>query len=255
MRVVVFPTAAKAASAAADIVAQVLGDRRHPVLALPTGQTALPFYESLVALHKSGRADFARTTTFNLDEFVGLDRRDSRSYRAFMQRHLFDRVNLPGRRAHLFDGAASNPSAAAARFERQIARAGGFDLAVLGLGRNGHLALNEPARALHARSHLARLRPETRRANAIEFEGRWRDVPTHALTMGMATMLNARSIVLLALGAHKAAVVARALTGPVSTLCPASLLQLHPDVTVCCDRDAAAKLPRSFRPAGRTATS
>ena len=246
MQVRVYSSPGAAARAVARLVADTLQSCPRPVLALPTGQTAVPFYAALVDLHRAGHADFHRTTTFNLDEFVGLARRDPRSYRDFMTRHLFAHVNLPPMRGHLFNGLAVDLAREARRFEQRIALAGGLDLAVLGLGGNGHLALNEPAHVLQAGSHVARLRLDTRRANAREFGGRWQHVPTHALTMGMATMLNARAVVLLALGAHKASVLARALTGPITTRCPASLLQLHPDVSVVCDRAAAGKLPASF---------
>lgn len=255
MRLRVFAAPDEAARAVARLVADVLRTSDHPVLALPTGQTAVPLYASLVQLHRDGDADFSRATTFNLDEFVGLAARYSRSYHGFMTRHLFGHVNLPRAQAHVFNGAAADPVAEARRIERRIERAGGIDLAVLGLGGNGHLALNEPARALQARSHVARLRADTRRANAGEFGGRWREVPSHALTMGMATMLTARAVVLLAIGAHKAAVLARALAGPVETGCPASLLQLHPDLTVVADRTAAASLPAALRRTARATTA
>jgi glucosamine-6-phosphate deaminase len=201
-------------------------------------------YRALVRAYEQGRADFSRATTFNLDEFVGLGKRDPGSYRAFMNALLFDHVNLPTARAHMPDGRARDWRREIVRYERQITRAGGLDLVVLGVGGNGHLGFNEPGPALDAHTHRVALRPETRRANAHLFGGRWKDVPTHALSMGIGTILTATHVVLLATGASKARVVAHALTGPVTTRLPASLLQTHPDVVVVLDRDAARGLPR-----------
>jgi glucosamine-6-phosphate deaminase len=202
-------------------------------------------YRALARAYDRGRADFSQATTFNLDEFEGLGRGDAGSYRSFMERMLFDHVNLPAARAHMLNGRAADWRREVARYERQISRAGGLDLVVLGVGGNGHLGFNEPAEVLEARTHRVTLHPETRRANASLFGGFWRDVPTHALSMGIGTILSARHAVLLATGSSKARVVARALAGPVSTRMPASLLQAHPDVVVVLDREAAAALPRN----------
>jgi glucosamine-6-phosphate deaminase len=160
----------------------------------------------------------------------------------FLRRHLLDRVDVPRARAHGLNGAAKDWRKEAGAYEQAIARAGGLDLAFVGIGRNGHVGFNEPGDRLQARTHCVRLRTETRRDNADAFGGRWRDVPTHALSMGIGTILNARGIVLLAFGARKSAIVARALRGPVTTRVPASLLQLHPNAIVVLDRAAAAKL-------------
>jgi glucosamine-6-phosphate deaminase len=235
-----------------DAVARVLahdvarGLARHPrlVLGLPTGRTPVPLYRELVRLHRAGRADFARATTFNLDEFLGLSAGDPRSYRAFMQRHLFNHVNLPPRRIHFLDGTARDVGRECRRYERAIARAGGIDLQILGLGANGHIGFNEPARALVARTHGTKLRSATRRANAALFGGRLAEVPHEALSMGMATILYAKRIVLLATGASKARCVKRMIEGPVTPRVPASFLQLHRHAEVWLDRAAAARLGR-----------
>jgi glucosamine-6-phosphate deaminase len=212
------------------------------VLGLPTGRTPVSLYRELVALYRAKRIDFAATTTFNLDEFVGIGARDPRSYRSFMQSHLFDHVNLPARRIHFLDGGASDTAAECARYERAIRSAGGIDLQLLGLGANGHIGFNEPARGLIARTHRTTLTPATRRANAALFGNRLSDVPSAALSMGMATILHARRIVLLATGGAKAACVARTLNGPITPRVPASFLQLHPAAEVWLDRSAAVRL-------------
>jgi glucosamine-6-phosphate deaminase len=212
------------------------------VLGLPTGQTPIPLYRELVRLHRMGRADFSRATTFNLDEFLGLDPRDPHSYRAFMQRHLFDGVNLAPRRIQFLNGAARDAAAECRRYERAIDKAGGIGLQILGLGANGHIGFNEPARALVAQTHATRLKPATRRANAALFDDRLRAVPREALSMGMATILHARTIVLLATGAAKARCVQRMIEGPVTPRLPASFLQLHRHAEIWVDAGAARSL-------------
>jgi len=181
-------------------------------------------------------------TTFNLDEFFGIAGDDPRSYCTFMRQHLFDHINVPARRVHFLNGLARNIEAECRRYEAAISRAGGIDLQLLGLGGNGHIGFNEPGDSLVARTHLVTLTPATRRANAALFGGRHRAVPRQALSMGMATILKARRIVLLATGSAKARAVARAVDGPLTTRVPASFLQLHPDVEVWLDRAAAANL-------------
>jgi len=251
MHVVTYATAARAATAAASLLLDHLRRKPALVLGLPTGHTPVPMYRALVRAHQAGRADFSRATTFNLDEFAGVGRGDAGSYRSYMGAHLFDHVNLPSQSACVPDGRASDWRREVARYERRITRAGGLDVIVLGLGRNGHIGFNEPADQLPARTHRVALQPATRRANAGLFGGSWRAVPTHGLSMGVGTIMGARQVILLVTGAAKARMVARALSGPITTQVPASLLQAHPDVIVILDRAAAAKLtaPR-LRPAG-----
>jgi len=196
-------------------------------------------------LHDRGWIDFSRASTFNLDEFLGVSREDPRSYYAFMRRHLFDHVSIPRQRIHVLDGAAADPDRECERYERAIERAGGIDLQILGLGTNGHIGFNEPAESLNARTHRARLRAATRRANASLFGDRVRAVPKEALSMGMATILHARRIVMVATGSGKGRCVARMLEGPVTPRLPASFLQLHRSAEVWLDRAAAARLRRS----------
>jgi glucosamine-6-phosphate deaminase len=242
MRVRVLATPDAVARLLAHDIARGLARDPELVLGLPTGRTPIPLYRELVRLHRAGRADFSRATTFNLDEFCGVSAADAHSYCAFMHRHLFDCVNLRPRRIHFLDGRARDVACECLRYERAIDRAGGIDLQILGLGANGHIGFNEPARALVARTHATRLRAATRRANAALFGGRLAAVPHDALSMGMATILHAKRIVLLATGASKAGCVARMVEGPVTPHVPASFLQLHRHAEVWLDRAAAAKL-------------
>lgn len=245
MIVRVFRTAAEAAREAAAAVAAQLARKPESVLGLPTGRTSLAVYDELARLHASGDADFSRAHTFNLDEFVGLPSSHRGTYCAFMRTHLFTRINLPGGHIHFLNGVASDAGKECERFEAEIAALGGMDLLLLGIGANAHIGFNEPARALHARSHKTRLALATRRANASLFGGRIDRVPREALTMGIGTMLDARSIVLIATGREKARAIASLFAGRISTERPASVLQLHAAVEVIVDLPAAEKLPQS----------
>jgi len=245
MKLRICATVNEAAMATATLVVEQLRKNPESVLGLPTGQTALPIYDALVGLHRAGRADFSQVHTVNLDEFVGLCSTDPGSFRGFMQQHLFRHINVPVDHVHFLAGDARDTDRECARFDRLIARLGGIDLQLLGVGRNGHIGFNEPARDLQLRTHRVRLQPDTRRANAGPFGGRVRDVPREALSIGMATILQAKSIVLVALGGSKAPAVASAFSGKISTARPVSFLQLHPNVTVIVDRAAAARLSRA----------
>jgi glucosamine-6-phosphate deaminase len=237
-----FSSPASASRALARHIVRCLTANPRLVLGLPTGRTPVPLYEELGRLSARGAVDFRHATTFNLDEFVGLDSHDLRSYRAFMQRHLFDHINVPARRIHFLDGMADDPRAECLRYERQIARAGGLDLLLLGLGANGHIGFNEPGRSLVAHTHRTRLTDATRLSNAALFGNRTALVPREALSMGMATILHARRIVLLATGASKAPAVRHLVQGPITPRVPASFLQLHGRAEIWVDGPAGAGL-------------
>jgi glucosamine-6-phosphate deaminase len=240
------------AEAASRALAAFLADAitHHPkiVIGLPTGRTPVQLYGALVALHRAGRADFRRVTIFNVDEFVGLPDGHPGAYAAFMRQHLFQHVNVAPDHIHMPRSGAGDPRREARRYEAAIAAKGGIDIMVLGIGANGHIGFNEPGASLPADTHVARLWPATRRANAASFGGNWRTVPRLGISMGVGTLLRARHVVLLATGASKSRVVRRALEGPVTTRVPASLLQLHPDAIVVLDRAAAAGVSRRSRP-------
>jgi glucosamine-6-phosphate deaminase len=244
VRVRIFSTPRAAARALATEIAHAISLNPRLVLGLPTGRTPIPFYRELVARYRENRVDFSRVTSFNLDEFLGIPGGDARSYRSYMRRHLFDHVNLFGRRIQFLNGMCRDVEGECRRYERAIQRAGGLDLLVLGLGDNGHIGFNEPGGALTARTHRTSLTPATRRANAALFGNRASAVPREALSMGMATILHARRIVLLATGARKARCVDRMLHGPLTPRVPASFLQLHVNVDVWLDRAAAVRLQR-----------
>jgi glucosamine-6-phosphate deaminase len=242
MRVRVFPDATALARSLAGEVVQLIGGTRRPVLGLPAGRTPIPLYDELARQHRAGLVDFSDAAAFNLDEFLGLSARHPASYRAFMRRHFFDHVNFGRARVHAPRGEARDVAGECERYERAIQRAGGIDLQILGLGLKGHVGFNEPAPELIARTHRAMLTAGTRRSNAELFGNRAAAVPREAISVGMATILGARRVVLIATGAAKAPAVAATVDGPVTTQVPASLLQLHPDAEVWVDREAATRL-------------
>jgi glucosamine-6-phosphate deaminase len=242
IRVTVYPSDRAAARALAQRIAAAVAAKPALVLGLPTGRTPIRMYQELVSLASHGRVDFSRIRTFNLDEFLGVDPTHPGSYRRFMEEHFFRAAGLRPDQINFLNGAAADPDAECARYEAAIADAGGIDLQVLGIGTNGHIGFNEPAPQLQARTHRVRLKPETRRSNAALFGGNPDAVPAEALSMGMATILQARSLVLLATGRSKAACIERVVNGPITTELPASFLQLHHDVEIMLDAPAAEKL-------------
>jgi glucosamine-6-phosphate deaminase len=241
-RVARFPDAHAAARALADRITAMLATNPRLVIGLPTGRTPVGFYHELASRVEQGTADLSQATTFNLDEFVGIPAGHAGSFRSFMNAHLFSRVNLAPDRIHFLDGAAADTAEECARYEREIARSGGIDVVILGVGTNGHIGFNEPAGALQARTHRVTIEPETRFANADLFGGDPSAVPAEALSMGIATILQARAIVLIATGGAKASIVERLLHGPVTPELPGSFLQVHPDVEIVLDEAAAAGL-------------
>ena len=217
------------ALAAGVIGAQVLLQPRC-VLGLATGSSPIGTYEKLVEAHRAGRLDFSQVRTVNLDEYCGLKPDDPQSYRYFMDTNLFDKVNIKKENTYLPTGIAPDMEAAAARYEALVQELGGADLQLLGIGHTGHIGFNEPCESFPAAVHPVELTESTIQANSRLFD-RVEDVPTRAITMGIGTILKARRILLIA-GADKREIVEKALTGPITPWVPASVLQLHRDVTV-----------------------
>jgi glucosamine-6-phosphate deaminase len=242
-RLTVFADESTLARELAQRLVAIIRERPTMVLGLPTGRTPVRLYHELAARHRRGEVDLSRVQTFNLDEFLGVPPSHPGSYRTFMQTHLFGRVNIPPGAVHFLDGSAADPDAECQRYEAAIVDAGGIDLQIVGIGTNGHIGFNEPAPELAARTHRVRPRASTRRSNAALFGGDPDRVPEEALSMGMATILQARRIWLIATGKSKAACVRRVLEGGVTTKLPASFLQLHPDAEIIVDDKAASFQP------------
>jgi glucosamine-6-phosphate deaminase len=249
----VFPTSTGAARHVALMIESLIRQNnsagRPTVLGLPTGSTPVGLYRELIRLHRESSLDFSRVVTFNLDEYFPMQPDDSQSYRRWMQETFFDHVNIPPQNIHVPDGTIQPEDAEdyCARYEQKIRRAGGIDLQVLGIGRTGHIGFNEPGSTRHSRTRLVTLDPVTRRDAASSFYGE-ENVPHQALTMGVGTILDARKIVLLAFGEHKALIVHKAVEGPVTESVTASFLRQHPDAVFLLDQAAAGELSAVARP-------
>jgi glucosamine-6-phosphate deaminase len=240
VKITVLDSSDDVAVALAECVASTLQARPDAVLGLASGRTPVDGYAELRRMHAAGITDWSRVSTFNLDEFAGIDSRHPGSFRTFMERHLFDGVNLRAERIHFLNGVAADLNAECDRYEAAIAAAGGIDLQLLGIGTNGHIGFNEPGDHLPVRTHRVRLMESTRRDNAMLFDNDPSRVPTEALSMGIGTILRARRIVLVATGGKKAECIRRATSGRLTTHVPASMLQVHADVELILDREAAS---------------
>jgi len=211
------------------------------VLGLATGTTPIGFYRVLAERFRQEQLDFSGMTTFNLDEYYPIRRHHPQSFTVYMREHLFQHVNIPEEQIHMLDGEAPDPGSECRRFEAALVAAGGIDLQILGIGRNGHIGFNEPGTPFGSRTHLVALADSTIQTNSRFFRDP-AEMPRHALTMGIGTILQSRKIVLLAAGEGKAEAVRRALQGEVTESLPASILQIHPDVTLLLDEGAASLL-------------
>src|SRR5580693_7882555 len=248
MEVVPLGSADEIAALAADVFEAVVRRKPASVLGLATGSTPLPAYQELIRRHRAGAGpSYAAVTCFNLDEYVGLPapggRVHEQSYRATIARELTDGLGISPGQVNGPDPSPDGLPAAGERYEALIAAAGGVDVQFLGIGSDGHLAFNEPGSSLASRTRIKTLTEQTRKDNA-RFFGSPDEVPTHVLTQGLGTILEARHLLLIVTGESKADAVAAAVEGPVSASCPASALQLHPHVTVLLDQAAAARLDR-----------
>lgn len=244
MEVIIQPTPEAAAQTAALIGANLIRKKPNAVLGLATGSTPLGLYREWIAMHKTEGLDFSGITTFNLDEYVGLPPEHPASYHHFMRANFFDAVNLNADRIHVPDGMAADIPAFCTSYEAAIRAAGGIDLQVLGLGRDGHIGFNEPSSSLSSRTRLKTLTPDTLAANRRFFSG-GETVPHHVITMGVGTIMEARTCLLLAFGEAKAKAVAVMIEGPITAMVPASILQMHPQVIAIIDEPAASLLERA----------
>jgi glucosamine-6-phosphate deaminase len=241
MEVIIRDDADAACGLCARLIAEALRAKPQLVLGLATGRTMERLYAELVRMHREEGLDFSLASTFNLDEYIGLAPEDPNSYRAYMQHHLFDHINIDRRNTHLPLGTAADLDAECARYERRIVECGGIDLQLLGIGVTGHIGFNEPLSAMRSRTRPKALTPGTIAQNAPLFP-RPEDMPKRAITMGVGTILESRRALLVATGAEKADILARAVEGPMTSMISASALQWHPRCTVIVDEAAAARL-------------
>ncbi len=243
MRVIVEKDAEAVARRAARITAAFIHQKPSCVLGLPTGSTPLGMYRELIRMHREEGLDFSRVVTFNLDEYLGLGPDHPQSYRYFMQKHLFDHINIRPENTHVPDGLTRDFETYGRQYEHAIADAGGIDLQILGIGADGHVAFNEPGSSLDSRTRIKALASETVRDNARFFDSE-DQVPRLAVTVGVATILEARRCMLLATGSAKAPAVAAMIEGPVTAQITASALQWHRHVLALVDEEAGADLKR-----------
>ncbi|MDR5001961.1 glucosamine-6-phosphate deaminase [Brevibacillus parabrevis] len=226
---------------AAELLASEVKQHPQTVLGLATGGTPVGMYRELIKLHEDEGIDFSQAQSFNLDEYVGLSSAHPQSYRAYMQENLFQHINLPADKTHVPTGDAVDLDKECARYEGAIREAGGIDIQVLGIGNNGHIGFNEPGSSAESTTRVVQLTESTIEANARYFAS-VEEVPTQAVSMGIKTILGAKKVVLLASGEAKAQAVRLMVEGEPTADVPASLLQLHPDVTVIVDEAAASQL-------------
>ena len=241
MEVVILNGSKQIGKLAADAIEELLRRKPNAVLGLATGSSPLPVYDELAARHERDGLDFSRASGFALDEYVGLPAGHPESYREVIRREFTNRVNIAPENVHGPDGTATDILAACRAYEESITAAGGIDLQLLGVGTDGHIGFNEPGSSFASRTRIKSLIEQTRRDNARFFNS-LAEVPHHVLTQGLGTIMDARHVILVATGAQKAQAVREFVEGPVSAICPASVLQFHPHATVLLDEAAASAL-------------
>ncbi len=241
MRVVILPDADAVAKNGADIFIQQIQQKPNSVLGLATGSTPLALYQQLIAACQQKKISFKNISSFNLDEYLGIAPAHPQSYHSFMNLNFFNHIDIDKAATHIPQGDAIDPFIACEEYENKIREKGGIDIQLLGIGRNGHIGFNEPSSSLMSRTRIKTLTRATIDDNARffapdEFQ------PHLAITMGIGTILDAKKIILLATGKSKAAAIKACVEGPLSAACPASALQLHPQVILILDEDAASEL-------------
>lgn len=241
MEIIILPTPAEVGQLAARKVAQTISTKPAAVIGLATGSSPLEIYAALAAQVQGGFLDTRQVRGFALDEYVGLPREHPQSYASVIHREVVEPMRLDPAQVQLPDGRAADLEAACEAYEAAIRDAGGVDIQILGIGGNGHIGFNEPTSSLRSRTRLKTLAPQTRADNARFFDDP-EQVPTHCVTQGLGTIMDAYEILLVAQGSGKGAAVAAAVEGPVTAMCPGSILQFHPHATVIVDEAAAAQL-------------
>ena len=228
-------------SKAAQLITEQIIKKKNSVLGLATGSTPIGVYQELIGKFQKGELDFSEVITFNLDEYYGLSPEHPQSYYFFMWDIFFKHINIKKENVHLLNGVTENVDKECKQYEDLIKKNGGIDLQILGIGDNGHIGFNEPDVSLNTKTHLVNLTAKTIKANSRFFND-VQEVPRQAITMGIGTIMRARKIILLASGKRKAKVIERTINGPINTKVPASVLQLHNDVTIVVDQKAASQL-------------
>lgn len=238
MEVIVLKNYDEVSEKAFEVMKEIVSAKPEAVLGLATGSSPIGLYENMIKDHKENGTSYAACQSFNLDEYVGIDRNHEQSYWTFMHENLFHGIDIKEENVHVPYGNTAEDCAAYEKAMENVS----VDVQVLGIGANGHIGFNEPGTPFTEETHIVTLTEKTRQDNARFFEDDINNVPTHAITMGIATIMKAKKILLVATGANKADAVAAMVNGPVDPVCPASVLQNHSDVVVIVDEAAAAKL-------------
>jgi glucosamine-6-phosphate deaminase len=241
MEIIILPTAVEVGNTAAAIIAQVVSDRPESTIGLATGSSPLAIYARLAELARNGALDFSRVRGFALDEYVGIPLDHPQSYASVITHEVVEPLGMNPELVKVPDGRASDVAAACVAYDKSIKDAGGVDVQILGIGANGHVGFNEPTSSFASRTRIKTLAPRTREDNARFFDS-LDQVPTHCVTQGLGTIMEARQLVLVAQGEGKADAIAAAVEGPVSSSCPGSILQFHEHAAVIVDEAAASKL-------------
>jgi len=243
MQIIIYDNAEQVAQNAAQWVLALVKEKSRPVLGLATGSTPISLYKELVQQYAANRTSFAHVTTFNLDEYYDISEDNPQSYRSFMQQHLFNHIDID--RANTFLPTCNkdqDPRQQGREYERSIKQAGSIDLQILGIGANGHIGFNEPTSSLRSRTRIKTLTQQTLLDNSRLFKANEQQ-PSLAMTMGIASIMDARYVMLMATGKHKAQAIKQMITEGVSSNCPASILQMHENAVILIDKEAASKLP------------
>lgn len=241
MRVIIEKDHDAMSKKAALIIADQVREKPNSVLGLATGSTPIGTYKKLIRMHKEEGLDFSRIVTFNLDEYYPIPPTNHQSYNYFMQKQLFEHININSSNVYFSDGMVKDVKVFCQWYEDEIEKDGGIDLQLLGLGGDGHIGFNEPGSSLGSRTRIKTLNAETIKDNSRFFE-KAEDIPKFAITMGVGTIMDAKSCLLLASGGNKAKVIAKAIEGPITAQITASILQMHKELIVVTDVDAASKL-------------
>ncbi len=242
MEVIIQPNHHQIASIAANIIRDAILMKPNLVLGLATGSTPIELYKSLVRMHREDGLDFSGVTTFNLDEYVAIPLEHPQSYHTFMAHYFFNHVNIPEESQHIPQNTSENHEEFCTTYEDKIKQIGGIDIQVLGIGTDGHIGFNEVGSSLASRTRIVTLSQSTIDANAPYFNDDKKAVPELAITMGIATIMEAKQCLLLANGNSKSVAIAKAIEGPITSMVPASILQMHPDTVILLDEAAASDL-------------
>ncbi|MGW8426252.1 glucosamine-6-phosphate deaminase [Peribacillus simplex] len=247
MNVKIFEKAEQLNQYAATFITQQIKIKPNLKMGMATGRTPIGLYEELVRQHIAGALSFSQVSMYNLDEYIGLPRQHDQSFYSFMKRHLINHIDVKRHNLHIPNGSVANMNEEADRYDKLLLQAEQLDLQILGIGTNGHIGFNEPDQKLIGGTHVVELTNETKWANSKDFE-KAEDVPSYAITMGLRDIMRSKKILFIALGKEKAEIIQEAFEGNISTWCPGSLLQLHPDIMVLLDKEAASLLTYNKSP-------